>query len=446
MLAALLLLITGTLILANAFFVASEFAIVKVRPTRLEELGRQGNRTAELALRITRKLDAYLSANQLGITLASLALGWIGEPAIADRLEPLLHRLGPAAPATAEAIALAIAFFVITALHTIIGELAPKSIAIQHTERVALATARPLHVFYLVMWPVIWVLNTMANAFVRLLHLPPPHDPEVTHTSEELRMLLVKSPVALDRELRRMLVRIFDFRRRTARHVMSLRSDAATLRSDASIDEAVRVALDAGYSRYPVLDPAGHVVGYVHVRDLFEVLGGRRKAGRVSDIVREPVFVRGSTSVERIRREMQARQIPVAIVVSSNDEFLGIVTIEDLLEEIVGEIRDENDEEVPPIVELGDGRLEIDGRVLLADLAREAGVVLRPEAKQVETLGGYVLARLGRPASPGERVPCDGLALIVTDVAGRRVRRVRLVRGGEKEDTPALVRSTDPGD
>jgi len=430
------LLGTALLILLNAFFVASEFAIVKMRPSRLEQLVRSGDARAKRALAISQRLDAYLSANQLGITLASLGLGWIGEPAIAHLLEPLLARVGIGAEG-AHAIALGIAFTLIMSLHTIIGELAPKSLAIQRTEKVTLWAAQPLHAFFVLMWPVIWVLNTSANAFVRLFGLHPAQEEEMAHTSEELRILLTRSPAGLDPALRSMLVRIFDLRRRTARHVMSLRSEAATLKATMSIDEAVKVVAEAGYSRYPVLDQLGRsVLGYLHLRDLFDVLSGRRKATRVAELLRKPIFTRENTSVERLRLEMQARQVPVAIVTSATGEFVGLVTIEDLLEEIVGEIRDENDEEVPPIYRRGTGIVEVDGRVLLADLERDAQIVLLPEAKTVETVGGYILARLEHPAEPGVRVECEGYTLIVTDVVGRRVRRVRII---------ATTRSEPPG-
>ena len=278
------------------------------------------------------------------------------------------------------------------------------------------------------MWPVIWVLNSAANGFVRLFGLQPAHEEEIAHTSEELRILLTRSPAGLDPALRSMLVRIFDLRRRTARHVMSLRSEAATLRAAMGIDEAVKIVAEAGYSRYPVLDAQGHtVLGYLHLRDLFDVLSGRRKATRVAELLRKPIFARETTSVERLRLEMQAKQIPVAIVTSATGEFVGLVTIEDVLEEIVGEIRDENDEEVPPIHRRGPGIVEVDGRVLLADLERDVQIVLLPEAKTVETVGGYILERLEHPAEPGDRVECEGYTLVVTDVVGRRVRRVRIV-------------------
>jgi CBS domain containing-hemolysin-like protein len=429
----LYLLLTLVLVLLNAFFVAAEFALVKMRPTRLEQLVHEGNSTARLALRMSQRLDSYLSATQLGVTLASLGLGWVGEPAIADFFAPKIASLGAWAVPLAHGLAFTIAFLSITALHTILGELAPKSFAIQRTEQITLASARILHTFYLVAWPIIWCLHKGASGFVRLCGVEPAGKDEMMHTSDELRMLLARSPAGLDTELRSMLVRIFDLRRRTARHVMSLRGDAATLRGGMPIDEAVRIAGEAGYSRYPVLDEAGNVLGYLHLRDLFDVLSGRRKASRVAELLRKPIFAKEATSVERLRDEMQRRQIPVAIITSASNEFVGLVTMEDLLEEIVGEIRDENDEEVPPIHRRGGGIVDVDGRLLLVDLERDLGIVLRPEVKTVETLGGYIIARLEHPAGMGERVECDSHTLVVTDVAGRRIRRVRIVPsdGGE---------------
>ncbi len=218
---------------------------------------------------MSQHLDEYLSACQIGVTLASLALGWVGEPAVSHYLEPRFAALGGWAATAAHATALGIGFFFITALHTILGEQVPKSFAIQRTQPVTLAIAYPLHAFYLVAWPVIWLLNNAANSVTRLLGVEPAGKEEMLHTSEELRMLLAQSPAGLDPVLRGMLVRIFDLRRRTARHVMSLRGDASTLRADMTIDEAVKVANDAGYSRYPVLDQTGTVLGYLHLRDLF---------------------------------------------------------------------------------------------------------------------------------------------------------------------------------
>lgn len=431
------LAITLLLVLLNGFFVAAEFALVKVRPTRLEQLQRAGDTRAKLALDIAHRLDAYLSATQLGVTLASLGLGWIGEPEIARIVEPLFASLGPWAVPASHVVGVVAAFVVITALHTIVGELAPKSLAIQRAEEITLWAARPLWIFYHLAWPAIRALNAGANGFVRLFGIQPAKKEEMRYSSDELRMALVQSPAGLDPALRSMLVRIFDLRRRTARHVMTLRTDVSSMPASASVQDGVKHAIDAGYSRYPVLDEAGTVLGYFHLRDLFEVLAGKRKARGVVELLRKPIFAREDASVERLRLEMQARQIPMAVITSASGELVGLVTMEDLLEEIVGEIRDETDEEVAPIHRRGGGIIDVDGRVLLADLERDVGVVLLPEEK-VETVGGYVLARLGHPAVAGERIECERVTIVVTDVAGRRVRRVRLVPAADSTAPPPL--------
>jgi CBS domain containing-hemolysin-like protein len=183
-----------------------------------------------------------------------------------------------------------------------------------------------------------------------------------------------------------------------------------------------------GLSIQPDKRPTSAAVGYVHIRDLFDVLRGRRAAAHLGELVRRPIFTRESTSIERLRLDMQAQQVPMAIVTSGRGEFVGLVTIEDLLEEIVGEIRDENDEEVPPIHRRGGGIVDVDGRVLLSDLERDAGITLVPEVRRAETVGGYVLGRLERPPEPGEEVACEGYKLVVLDAAGRRVRRLRVVQ------------------
>jgi CBS domain containing-hemolysin-like protein len=440
----LALLTTLLLVLLNGFFVAAEFAIIKVRPTRLEQLYKAGDARARLALDITHRLDAYLSATQLGVTLASLGLGWIGEPELARLVEPAFASLGAWAVPASHVVGVVVAFMIITATHTIVGELAPKSFAIQHTEEITLWAARPLWIFYHLAWPAIRALNAGANGFIRIFGIQPARKEELRYSSEELRMALAKSPAGLDPALRSMLVRIFDQRRRTARHVMTLRTDIASIRGRATVDEGVRFAVESGYSRYPVLDERGTVLGYLHLRDLFEVLAGRRKATRVVELLRKPIFAREDASVERLRLEMQARQVPMAVITSGSGELVGLVTMEDLLEEIVGEIRDETDEEVAPIHQRGGGIVDVDGRVLVADLERDASIVLKPEEK-VETVGGYVLARLGHPADTGERVECEGLTLIVTDVVGRRVRRVRIVPMSDPSSVPPGEPGADPG-
>jgi CBS domain containing-hemolysin-like protein len=409
---------TFLLVVANAFFVASEFAIVKMRPTRLEALAAGGDRRARIALGISRRLDAYLSANQLGITLASLGLGWIGEDAFVQLLTPVLGVVG------GTGLAITLSFVVITFLHTVLGELAPKSLALQRTEPVALRTARPLHWFYLLMFPVIWTLNQSARLVLALFRLKPASEAERVHSPEELRLLLPH--VAMEASARRLIDRVFDYTHRVARQVMTPRSDVVVLRLGDSFDDNVRLMLNNQFTRYPLLETeTDRVVGYVHSKDVLAALAlGRRP--RMRDIAREPIWTNEDTPLEALRREFQRRRVHIAIVRNAAGRFTGIVTLEDLLEEVVGEILDEQDVgEVPPLVRQDDGRFEVEGRVTLDVARRELGLTPDDVPPGVETIGDYLVSRLGRPPHPGDAVEVGGVRLEVIEVRDGRVRRLR---------------------
>jgi CBS domain containing-hemolysin-like protein len=412
------------LVLANAFFVASEFALVKMRPTRLEHLAASGNLRARTALGISRHLDAYLSANQLGITLASLALGWLGEPAFADLIAPLFARLGASAAAASHTVGLVASFVVITFLHTVLGELAPKSLALQRTESVALWTAAPLRVFYLVAFPLIWTLNNASIVALRLLRLRPSKEADALHSPEELRLVL--HHVALDPSARRLIDRVFDYTHRVARHVMTLRQDIALLTVDQSFDENVQRVLDNQFTRYPLLDSdEQRVLGYVHTKDMMAALASGRRPSML-ELVREPVYASEDTPLEELRRRFQRGSVHLAIIRGTNDRFTGVVTLEDLLEEFVGEIRDEYDtNEIPPVVLKAAGGFEADGRVTLDVAARDLGLRLDEIPEGVETIGGYVMSRLGAVPRAGDVVEVPGFRLVVMEVRDRRVGRLR---------------------
>jgi CBS domain containing-hemolysin-like protein len=410
------LAIALALVAANAFFVASEFAIVKIRPTRLSELAGEGRRGAKTALAISHRLDAYLSANQLGITLASLALGWLGERAFADLLEPLLG-----STEMAVTLAVTLSFVAITFLHTVVGELAPKSLAIQRTELVALWTAVPLRAFYLAAFPIIWFLNNSSALLLRFVGLRPASEAEMVHSPDELRLIL--QHVTLEPSARRLIDRVFDYTHRLARHVMTLRNDVVVLQASKGFDVGVQVAIAAQYTRYPLLDDEERVIGYVHLKDLFAALAqGARPSLR--SIARQPVVVRDDTSLEDIRREIQRRGVHLVIITDAEGAFGGILTLEDLVEEFVGEIRDEQDQgEQPPLVRRDDGGFEVDGRLTLDVVHRELGFGF-PDGT-IETLGGYVMDRLGRVARVGDTVIIEGFRLTVVGVKDKRIVRLR---------------------
>jgi CBS domain containing-hemolysin-like protein len=420
----LALLITILLLLANAFFVASEFAIVKIRPTRVEELIGKGMRGSRTLQGITQRLDAYLSANQLGITLCSLAIGWLGEPAVAALIRPLVEPLGDWASGTSHAIAIGLAFAVITFMHTVVGELMPKSLAIQRTDPVALWTAAPLRAFYILAFPLIWTLNATSNLALRLFGLRPVSEAELLHSPEELRLVL--QHVKLDPGARRLIDRVFDYTQRVARHVMTLRKDVVVLIAGRTFEENLAIALANQYTRYPLVDPAtDRVLGYVNIKDVFAALASGRRPSRMRDLVREPIYASEETRLEWLRREFQRRRVHIAVVLGPGRTFSGIVTLEDLLEEFVGEIQDEQDlGEVPPLVLRPDGSFEVDGRLTLDVVARDLGLELEPPSPAIDTLGAFMESALGEEVpAPGDDLMVGGFKLTVLATQEGRVTR-----------------------
>ncbi len=429
------LLIALLLILTNAFFVASEFAIVKLRPTRVRELVALGGRRARLLEGITSRLDAYLSASQLGITLASLALGWVGEPALARLFRPLVEPLGRFAGVTAHSIALVLAFVIITFLHTTIGEQVPKILALQLAEPVALWTAPFLRLFYLAAFPFIWVLNASSNLLIRLMGLKPATEGELHHSPNELRMVIQQ--VKIDPGARRLIDRVFDYTHRVARHVMTLRRDVVVLVAGRPFEENLKTALSNQYTRYPLVDPrTDQVVGYVHLKDIVAALASGRPPRRMREIARQPIYVSEDTRLEWLRREFQRRRVHVAIVLGPGETFVGIVTMEDLLEEFVGEIQDEQDVgEIPPLVRSADGRFEAEGRLTLDVAARDLDLKLVAQRPDVETLGVYIEVELGRSPLPGDMIEIAGFHLTAIEIRDGHIRRVRGVPiAGDDED------------
>ena len=419
------LLLAALMVLANAFFVASEFAIVKIRPTRVRELVATGGRRAWILSGITHHLDKYLSANQLGITLASLALGWLGEPALSHLFEPLLGGLGQAANVTAHSLALGISFAAITFMHTVLGELAPKSLALQKTEPVALWTALPLRVFYLAAFPIIWTLNSAANLCLRLVGLHPASGVEMLHSSDELRLVL--QHVELDPGARRLIDRVFDYTHRVARHVMTFRRDVVVLEEGRPWRENIDIALANQFTRYPLVEPGSdRVIGYIHMKDMMAALASGHEPRRMRELAREPIYCSEETPSEWLRREFQRRRVHMSIVLGVGNSFVGVVTLEDLLEEFVGEIQDEQDVgEIQPIVRGSEGRFEVDGRLTLDVAERELGVVLPEMPPEVDTLGAYVQAHLDQPLRPGRGIELGGFRFTTIEIRDGRIRRLR---------------------
>ena len=434
------LLLAALLVFLNAFFVAAEFAIVKVRSTRVQELVREGVRGSAAAQNAIQNLDAYLSATQLGITLASLGLGWIGEPAFANLVTPLLGAVGIWSEKIVHSISLTLAFTLITFLHIVLGELAPKSLAIRRPEEMSLLVSPPLRLFYRVFYPALWFLNASSSFFLRMLYIAPASESELAHSEEELRLLLAESHRigTLSASKRKLLENVFDYTRRSAKHIMVPRADIVHLSLLRSLSENLETIRQTQHTRYPLCrDDIDHVVGMIHAKDLLQPVDGLHDATDLLKLKRDILFVPESRPLELLQRDFQQRRVHMAIVVDEYGGTSGLVTLEDILEEIVGEIQDEFDTEAPRMESTPDGYV-VDGLVLLEEIASRLGIAV-PEHES-STLGGFVIARLGRMARIGDLVALDGYTAKVVEMKGRRVSKLLLVSSGSRitqEPTPS---------
>jgi CBS domain containing-hemolysin-like protein len=418
------LLLALLFIIANGFFVAAEFAIIKVRPTQLAEMAAEGSTRARMARRIAKKLDSYLSATQLGVTLASLALGWVGEPAFEHLIEPHLVFLGVYSVAVAHTIAASIAFIVISSLHIIFGELGPKYLAIDRSLGTALWSAHLLRAFYVLMYPIIWMLNRTTNAVLRAVGIKPASDHEMAHSQEELRLILAHSEKAgiLSEENREIIEGVFQFSKRTARQIMVPRTDVSVLSTTRSIEENLDFIRTTRHTRYPLCDGTlDQTIGLIHVKDLF--LAQLRGPGRtLMELKREVLFVPENSTVEQLLSQFIEHKTHMAIVIDEYGGASGIVSLENITEELFGQIQDEFDRERPEIEPLGNGRYRVRGDYLIEDLADRLKVDVGEPAE--ETIGGYVAARLGREVVPGDRTQLGELSIEVLDAERFRVRWV----------------------
>jgi len=418
------LLLALAFIIANGYFVATEFALIKVRPTQLAELAAEGSSRARMARRITKRLDSYLSATQLGVTLASLALGAVGEPVFAELIQPFFTRYGPFSVSIAHTISATLAFIVITTLHIIFGELGPKYIAIDKPVGTALWTSHVLRAFYLVMFPAIWFLNRTSNLVLRTLGIHPATDLEVTHSQEELRLILARSEKAgvLSEENREIIEGVFQFSKRTARQIMVPRTDVIVLSTTKSIEENLETIRTTRHTRYPLCDGTlDHTIGLIHVKDL--LLAQLRGPGRpLPDLRREVLFIPENSTVDAVLSQFIESKNHMAIVLDEYGGASGIVSLENITEELFGQIQDEFDRERPEIEPLGNGRYRVRGDYLIEDLADRLKVDVGEPRE--ETIGGYVQARIGREIAKGDRCMLGDLEIEVMDAERFRVRWV----------------------
>jgi CBS domain containing-hemolysin-like protein len=413
------------LVLANAFFVGAEFALVGARRTRLDEMARTGDRKARLARRAVQSLDRYISATQLGITLASLGLGWIGEPALAGLIENGFSWL-PRSLATiaTHGVASAIAFIIITILHIILGELVPKAVALLYPEQVSAWLAAPIMGFAWVMAGPISLLNGTANRLLRGLGIDPPGDTERLHSPEEIRMLVEQSTEggSLLQEDARLLEGVFEFSEKTAQEVMTPRTQIAALNTDLMVEDAADQVAIYGRSRYPVYtESLDEIIGVVHAKDILAAL--RSRPGQtIRVIMRPPLFVPGTREVEDVLADMKRLKTHLAIVLDEYGGTAGLVTMEDLLEEIVGPIFDEHDPQ--DLISSADGAAQLDGSMTISEFNTELGASL--DDSDYTTVGGYIFGQLGRLPRPGDRVSVGPFTFEVVEMEGRRVKTIRL--------------------
>lgn len=410
------------LVFLNGFFVAAEFALVKVRPTQLDP-HTAALRRGRVARHMVRHLDAYLSATQLGITLASLALGWIGEPAFVWLVQPVVSLLPGAGPALVHSVALTAAFLTITVLHIVLGELAPKSIAIRKAERTALWVALPLYAFYRLTYPVIWLLNHAANAILKVVGIEPVSEAELGPEEAELRLLLASRHASrLSEDKRALLDNVFELSHRIARQIMVPRADVVSLDTTEPLEHNLAVARRSGHTRYPVCEGSlDRVVGLIHIKDLFR---NARPLTSLDQVAREIAFVPETLALDRLLNRMLAEKVHMAAVLDEYGGVSGIVTLENVIEEIVGPIQDEFDAEKPELSPLGDGVYLVSGAMLVEEV--EEALEVEFSDRDEDTIGGVVLSELGRRAVVGDRVALGPLSIEVHEVQRNRIRTLRV--------------------
>lgn len=415
------------LVIANAFFVAAEFALVGIRRSRIEELAQRGVSYAVLARRAVASLDRYISATQLGITLASLGLGWIGEPALAHLVDGWFGGL-PAGIRlwTTHTVAVTLAFALITVLHIVLGELVPKALAIAFPERVSAFTIRPLTAFLWAMTGPITILNGAARGILRLLGVRHRAGQAPLHSPGEIRILVEQSQRAgsLGTEDARLLEGVFEFSEKSAEEVMTPRTQVTALEAGLPVEDAAAIVAEAGRSRYPVYDGSlDDIVGVVHAKAILAALRADPRQP-VRQVMRPPLFVPGSREVEDVLADMKRVKSHLAVVLDEYGGTAGLVTMEDLLEEIVGPIEDEYDrpDRTPPPA---DGALVLDGALPIGEANERLDLALDNAA--YTTLGGYLFGQLGRLPVVGDRVRAGGREFEIAEMEGRRVKRVRVM-------------------
>ncbi|MFS0864827.1 hemolysin family protein [Fredinandcohnia sp. 179-A 10B2 NHS] len=416
------------LIALTAFFVASEFAIVKIRSTRIDQLVTEGNKNALAAKTIISNLDEYLSACQLGITVTALGLGFIGESTFESMLHPLFGILNiPESFSTA--LSITVAFLAITFLHVVIGELAPKTVAIQKAEGITLLFARPLMFFYKLMFPFIWVLNGSARILTGVFGFKRISEHDIAHTEEELRLILSESYKngEINQSEYKYVNNIFEFDDRVAKEVMVPRTEIVALDKDKSVEEILAIMTSEKYTRYPVLDgDKDHIIGLINLKEVLTdiVIGAGITEKTIEDFTRPIIHVIESIPIHDLLAKMQKERVHMAILIDEYGGTSGLVTVEDIIEEIVGEIRDEFDtDEKPAIQKINDTTTLLDGKVLIGEVNDLFG--LRIDDTDVDTISGWILTEQ-IDVHPGDKIPYGDYEFRILEMDGHHIKTLEI--------------------
>ena len=424
------LVILALLIALTAFFVASEFAIIKVRSSRIDQLVEEGKKGATSAKKVTTHLDEYLSACQLGITVTALGLGWIGEPTVAHLVEPLFGKLN-IPPSATHILSFIIAFSLVTFLHVVVGELAPKTIAIHKAETITLLVAKPLILFYKMMFPFIWVLNGSARLVTKMFGLEPASEHEIAHTEEELRIILSDSYKSgeINQSEFKYVNKIFEFDDRIAKEIMVPRTEVITLSKDDSLDHAFQIVKEEKFTRYPIIDgDKDRVIGMVNVKELFTFMLSADNYHKLTlePLVRPIIRIIDTVPIQELLLKMQRERIHMAILMDEYGGTSGLVTVEDILEEIVGEIRDEFDlDEVAEVRKIADDHYIIDAKVLISQVNDLFGLHINDE--DIDTIGGWILTE-DYEAKQGDTLHFENFNFKILEMEDHHIRYIEVTK------------------
>lgn len=424
------LVIIAILIALTAFFVTSEFAIVKIRSSRIDQLIEEGNSKAVSAKKVISNLDEYLSACQLGITITALGLGWIGESTIEHMLSPLFHKINIPESAT-QVLSVGIAFAAITFLHVVVGELAPKTLAIQKAELITLIVSRPLILFYKIMYPFIWVLNGSARVVSSLFGLKPVSENEIAHTEEELRIILSESYKSgeINQSEFKYVNKIFEFDNRIAKEIMVPRTEMVSLSKDDSLETFLQVLREEKFTRYPIIDgDKDHIIGLVNIKEVMtDLIGNESLSSQTLENYTRPIIrVIETIPIHDLLVKMQKDRVHMAILMDEYGGTSGLVTVEDILEEIVGEIRDEFDmDEIPEIRKIKENHYIIDSKVLVTEVNDLLGIEIDDE--DIDTIGGWILTE-NYEVKEGDTIIHDAFTFKILDMEEHHIRYIEVTK------------------